>query len=130
MFLVDTNVISELVKRQPNQGVLDWAARISEFDVSVITLEELQYGLARKPNTRIRMWIEQFIAERCGVLPVTEAIASACGTLRGGLASRGVVRTQADMMIAATAQVHQLTVVTGNHRDFDGCGVGVLNPFR
>lgn len=129
MFLVDTNIISELAKQRPNPGVLDWAARVSEFDLSAITIEELHYGLARKPNTRIRAWIEGFIAERCGVLPVTETIAAAAGTLRGGLGARGIVRTQADMLIAATAQLHQLTLVTRNQQDFDGCGIGLLNPF-
>ena len=42
---------------------------------------------------------------------------------------RGIVRDQADMLIAATAQVHQLTLVTRNTRDFEGCGIGLLNPF-
>ena len=49
--------------------------------------------------------------------------------MRGVLAARGQVRHMADMLIAATAQIHALTLVTRNVRDFDGCGIAVLNPF-
>jgi toxin FitB len=51
------------------------------------------------------------------------------GALRGQLAARGLVRHQADMLIAATAQAHQLTLVPRNIRDFEDCGIGLLNPF-
>jgi predicted nucleic acid-binding protein len=63
------------------------------------------------------------------VLPVTDAIARRGGEMRAALAARGQVRSQADMLIAATAQVHALTVVTRNVRDFDDCGIALLNPF-
>ena len=49
--------------------------------------------------------------------------------MRGQLQASGQTRTQADMLIAATAQIHALTIVTRNVRDFDGCGIGVLKPF-
>jgi predicted nucleic acid-binding protein len=62
-------------------------------------------------------------------LPITSDIARRAGELRGQLQANGQTRTQADMLIAATAQIHALTIITRNVRDFDGCGIGVLNPF-
>lgn len=85
--------------------------------------------MAWRPNPRIRIWFEKFIALHCSVLPITPEIALRGGQLRGELAARGTVRSQADMLIAATAQVHALTVVTRNVRDFEDCMVPLLNPY-
>lgn len=72
----------------------------------------------------------QFIFDsHCVILPISEAVAKRSGELRGVLKSQGKPRSQADMLIAATAQIHQLTLVTRNTRDFEGCGVTILNPF-
>ena len=128
-FLVDTNVIGELVRRDPNPGVLAWADSVSSVIISAVTVEEIFFGLAWKPNQRIQAWIEQFFAEDCGICPVTIEIARCAGVLRGRFAARGRQRTQADMLIAATAQVNQLTLVTRNIRDFEDCGVALLDPF-
>jgi predicted nucleic acid-binding protein len=128
-FLVDTNIIGELTRREPNAGVLAWAGTVSVVSLSVITVEEMLFGLAWKPNARIDAWIEGFLAARCRIHAVTDDIARAAGRLRGTLARRGLTRTQADMLIAATAQVHQETLVTRNVRDFEECGIGLLNPF-
>jgi predicted nucleic acid-binding protein len=72
--------------------------------------------------------VEAFF-QRHEVLTISEAIARRAGELRGQLAARGVVREQADMLIAATAQAHQLTLVTRHTKDFENCGIGLLNPF-
>lgn len=127
--LVDTNVISELARHNPDSGVLAWARTVSSISVSVITVEEISYGLAWKPNSRISEWFEEFLAAHCLVLPITDEIARCAGRLRGSLAGDGRIRTQADRLIAATAQAHQLTLVTRNVRDFDGCGISLLDPF-
>ncbi len=128
-WLTDTNVLSELVKPRPNGGVVEWARTVERVTVSVITVEEILFGLAWKPNRRILQWFTQFFATACDVLPITQAIAERAGTLRGELRSHGITRSPADMMIAATAQVHDLTLVTRNTRDFEGVRVELLNPF-
>ena len=132
MQLADTNVISELMRRQPNPGALAWRdmtdAMHGQVTISVITVDEIFYGLLRKPNAALLAWFDSFIA-RNQVLDITEVIARRAGEMRGLLATRGQVRSQADMLIAATAQVHALTLVTRSVRDFDGCGIAVLNPF-
>ncbi|MEA5516997.1 type II toxin-antitoxin system VapC family toxin [Nodularia sp. UHCC 0506] len=128
-FLCDTNIISELARPQPNSGVLRWAASVTSITLSVITIEEILYGLTSKPHIRIQNWFDNFLENYCQILPITTEIAKRSGELRGQLKVIGKTHTQADMMIAATAQIHQLTLVTRNIRDFDGCGIPLLNPF-
>src|SRR5262245_44208394 len=102
-WLVDTNVLSELVRPRPNAAVVAWADGIERISVSTITFEEIMFGLAWKPNPRICQWFSQFFAEACDVLPVTAAIAERAGVMRGQLRAAGHTRSQADMLIAATA---------------------------
>lgn len=129
--LVDTNVLSELARPKPDPGVVRWAEEIPlPVSLSVVTVEEIHFGLAWRPNTEIRAWFERFLAESCRVLPVTEGIARRAGELRGRLRGDGRTRTQADMLIAATAQAHQLPLATRNVRDFEGCGIPLVNPFE
>lgn len=128
--LVDTNVISELAKRTPNGGVITWASTVDEISISVITLEEIIFGLSWKPNERIQHWFDNFLTNLCVVVPVSVEIAKHSGSLRGLLTQRGIQRTQADMIIAATAQVNQQTLVTRNIKDFCDCNIPVFNPFQ
>jgi len=128
--LVDTNVLSELARRTPHPAVATWAAAVSlPVAVSAVTLEEIHFGLAWKPNAEVRAWFDVFLGTSCTVFPVTDMIAKRAGDLRGQLRADGRQRTQADMLVAATAQAHQLTLATRNVRDFEGCGITVVNPF-
>lgn len=127
--LVDTNIISELARPTPNAGVIAWAQGVSAITISAITAEEIYYGLSWKPNPRVLAWFESFINMHCQILDVCDEIARHAGQLRGSLAASGQTRTQADMLIAATAQHHRLTLVTRNVRDFEHCGIALLNPF-
>jgi predicted nucleic acid-binding protein len=129
-FLVDTNVFSELMRAQPNPGVLEWAETVQRMTLSVVSLEEICFGLRKRPNARVQAAVEELLSARSELLPVTAAIARSAGVLRGALQAQGETRTQADMLIAATALAHGLVLVTRNERDFAGCGVSVLNPFR
>jgi predicted nucleic acid-binding protein len=127
--LVDTNVVSELARPRPAPPVIEWASRLAVVVLSTISVEEIFFGLAAKPNPRIERWFTDFLESDCRVLEVTAPIARHAGVLRGQLARRGRTRTQADMLIAATAAWHGLTLATRNERDFDDCGVTVVNPF-
>jgi len=128
-YLVDTNVIGELARKRPNPGVVTWAGQVTSVKLSVVSLEEIRFGFAWKANARISAWFDRFLAEQCEILPVTDEIAGRSGDLRGRLQLRGRTRAQADMLIAATAMAHRLTLVTRNEADFEGCDVTVLNPF-
>lgn len=135
MFLLDTNVVSELrVPGRANPDVSAWArARdVESFFLSVATILELQYGaliLGRRDKIAgevLQRWIdERILPDFAGrILPATTEIALVCARLHVP-ARRG----ERDAWIAGTALVHRLTVVTRNVRDFEPMGVRVLNPW-
>ncbi|MEM7132401.1 MAG: type II toxin-antitoxin system VapC family toxin [Chloroflexota bacterium] len=128
-FLCDTNVVSEIMKRSPNADVRQWLTERDEIFLSVITVEEIHCGLAYKDASKQLKWFEKFVQSRCHVMPITQSIAANCGSLRGQFRQNGITRTQADLLIAATAIEHSLVVATRNVQDFNGCGVQIFNPF-
>ncbi len=127
--LCDTNIISELARPQPNPGLWSWASQHQNIHLSTVTIDELYFGLSWKPNPRIRLWLDNFLTDFCTLLPVTDKVARFSGEIRGNLQAQGQTRTQADMLIAATAVIHELTLVTRNTKDFESCGISLLNPF-
>lgn len=127
--LCDTNIISELARPKPNEGVWIWSQQQQHLHLSTISIDELYFGLSWKPNPRIHLWLDGFLGEFCTILAVTEKVAKYAGEIRGDLQAKGETRTQADMLIAATAAVHDLTLVTRNTKDFTACGIKTLNPF-
>ncbi len=129
-FLADTNILSELVRKRPDPGVLQWAQEVRRVAISTITVEEVYFGLSWKPNARILLWFEGFLETNCDILPVTAEIAKRSGEIRGQLQARGKTRSSWDMIIASTAQEHDLTLVTRNVRHFEDCGIPLLNPFQ
>jgi predicted nucleic acid-binding protein len=129
-YLIDTNVISEAMKRSPNPKVNQWVIDQEIIYLSVISVEEIYFGLAHKEAPRQLEWFEKLLQVRGEVLPVTLSIAKHCGTLRGNFYKRGITRTQADMLIAATAYEHNLILSTRNTRDFEECGIQLFNPFE
>jgi predicted nucleic acid-binding protein len=111
---------------------LRWFAEQETVHVSVITIEELTFGVARStPLARARLgrWLDALLEARPIVLDVTPAIARASGELRAAREAQGRRVAQADMLIAATALAHGLTLATRNTKDFDGCGVALFDPF-
>ena len=132
MILVDTNVLSELPRRKPHAGVLRWLAGQEAIAISAISVEELAFGVARAPLARqakLVRWLDKLLASTAAILSADLAVARAAGELRATREAAGRRVAQADMLIAATALVHGLTLVTRNGRDFEGCGVALFDPF-
>ena len=134
MVLLDTMVVSELRKSRPNAHVIQWLRGQSANDVflSVVTLGEIERGIAMQRKTQpdfaqeLARWLEtlqSLYVDR--VLPVTAPIARRWGLLSAQLGHEG-----ADLLIAATALTHGLTVATRNVRHFSATGVQVVNPFE
>lgn len=132
MYLVDTNVLSELPRPRPDPRALRWLTRQDAIIVSVVSVEELAFGVARSPAARrpkLTRWLTGLLDSAAQVLEVNLTVAKAAGELRAVREAAGRRVAQADMLIAATAVVHGLTLATRNTRDFEGCGVALLNPF-
>ncbi|MCC7538120.1 MAG: PIN domain-containing protein [Deltaproteobacteria bacterium] len=130
--LVDTNVVSELVRRSPNRGVLSWFHLHPAFAISAITLEELVYGVDRLDGgrrARMRDWLDALLATGAEVVPVDDRIAQTAGRLRADRDREGRPASQGDMLIGATAVVTRRVIVTRNVRDFVGLGLRVVDPF-
>ncbi|GLQ89340.1 type II toxin-antitoxin system VapC family toxin [Dyella flagellata] len=132
MFLLDTNIVSELRKPRPHGAVVAWIENIDDADLhlSAVTLGEIQAGieLTREQDpdkaSAIEAWLEQ-VAATYNVLPM-DAPAFRCWAK---LMHRQSDTVNEDAMIAATAIIHKLTVVTRNTRDFERFQVPLLNPF-
>ena len=133
MYLLDTNIVSELRKPRPQAVVISWLESVDDSDlhISVVTLGEIQAGIeiTRQQDAlkaaEIEAWADQ-VAAAYNVLPMDAA------TFRqwAKLMHRQSDTVYEDAMIVATALVHKLTVVTRNVSDFKRFGVPMLNPFR
>lgn len=133
MYLLDTNVVSELRRPRPHGAVVGWIQTISDeqLHVSAVTLGELQAGveITRERDADKAAEIEAWIGRIAGlynVLPLDGACCRAWGRLMHRRPDDLVI----DALIAATAFVHNLTVVTRNVRDFRRLGSTILNPWR
>lgn len=132
MYLLDTNVVSELRKQRPHGGVVAWLQSIDDAQLylSAVTLGEIQAGieLTREQDPRkaeeIETWLE-LVAGAYNVLPMDAATFRAWARLM----HRKCDTLYEDAMIAATAKVHGLTVATRNVSDFNALGLDVFNPF-
>ena len=137
MFVLDTNVVSELRKARTtkiNPGVAAWGTSVAphRLFISAITLMELEMGVLSKERTDtqqariLRQWLNGTVlpAFTGRILPVDDSVAIACAGMH--VPDR---KSERDALIAATAAVRGMIVVTRNTQDFEGTGVQLLDPF-
>ena len=132
MYLLDTNVVSELRRIKPHGGVVNWIQSIddSELFISAVTLAEIQAGIEITKEQdpakarEIETWLDQ-VADTFQVLPMDGGVFRRWARLM----HRASDTLYEDAMIAATALTHNLKVVTRNVADFKSFGVALLNPF-
>ena len=135
MFLLDTNVISEVRKADRcNAGVTRWFAGVRDGDLftSVVVTGEIRQGIERlrrrdsRQAENLERWLEEVVTSYADrILPIDGRVADAWGRL-GAVRPVPVI----DGLLAATARVHDMTLVTRNAPDVKGLGVPVLNPFE
>jgi predicted nucleic acid-binding protein len=137
-YLLDTNAISEWVKPRPDPGIVRWLDEVDEDRtyLSVITLGELRKGVDRLANGRRRdrldRWLTTDLADRFGnrMLPVDTVIAAEWGRLLARTEAAGTAVGGIDGLIAATAMVYQLQIVTRNVAHFQHAGIDVISPWH
>jgi hypothetical protein len=133
-YLLDTNVVSELVRRRPSSEVAAWFQVISDtaLHLSVISLGEIRHGVEALQDggkkERLRVWLEHELPEwfEDRLLPISAAVADRWGRL---LAEAGRPIPGIDSLLAATALHHELRLVTRNVEDFRFPGLEVVNPW-
>jgi predicted nucleic acid-binding protein len=132
MYLLDTNVVSELRKPKPHGAVLQWIQNVPDADlhISAVTIGEIQAGIEltraqdESKAAELDQWLE-LVSGSFNVVPMDALVFRICARLM----HRSSDTLYEDAMIAAAAKVHKLTVVTRNVTDFKSFGVSVLNPF-
>ncbi|MBL8022680.1 MAG: type II toxin-antitoxin system VapC family toxin [Elusimicrobia bacterium] len=137
-FLIDTNVISELVKPKPHPHVVRWMNDVDEdtLFLSVLTLGEIRKGIALLPQSHrkshLGTWLEKDLPERFlgRVLPLTDRIADRWGLIAARTQSLKKPVHVIDSLMAATALDHNLIFVTRNTRDLEPTGVPLQNPWE
>lgn len=136
-FLLDTSVVSEWLKTEPNPGVVDWLTRVDENQtfLSVVTITQVRYGVERmaagKRRKRLDEWLREELLPRFEgrVIPVDIAVADACGKLVARSEALGRPIEPRDAFIAATAEAYELTLVTRNVADFHPILKTLLSPW-
>lgn len=134
-YLLDTNVISESIRRSPDKAVIAWLQQVpgEAIYVSVLTLGEIRKGIEglqdHPRREKLRVWLEHDLSEWFAgrVLPVNMSVADRWGRL---LASAGRPLPSIDSLLAATALHHELRLVTRNTRDFDVPGLELIDPWE
>jgi predicted nucleic acid-binding protein len=137
-YLLDTNCISELARKQPEPRVIAWFESVDEdlLHLSVLTIGEIRRGIAllaqSARRTRLESWLDVEVRTRFAqrILPIDSAVADRWGVLNARAESKGRPLSTADGLLAATAIQHDLTLVSRNEADFAAVAVVVLNPWK
>ncbi|OQX01618.1 MAG: VapC toxin family PIN domain ribonuclease [Desulfobacteraceae bacterium IS3] len=136
-YLLDTCLISELSKSVPNQKVIEWLKKISSDSLflSVITIGEIRKGLSKLQSSekkeRLTDWLDTLLKlYRKRILSIDLRIAEKWGLLQGNAEKIGKPMSSVDSLLAATAIVNNLTLVTRNESDFEVGEVPIINPWK
>ena len=134
-YLLDTNVISELMTQSPNENVIQFLSQIEESYLSVIALHELHYGLNLLPDGRRKKTIarnlESLLLEYHDyIIPLGSIETMQAAILRATAKQQGYIVHLADALIASTAKVHNLVLATRNIKDFEQLGIELINPWN
>ncbi|WP_321922469.1 type II toxin-antitoxin system VapC family toxin [Burkholderia sp. BCC1998] len=137
MILVDTNVISEPLRREPSAAVIEWldAQNVETLFLAAISLAEMRFGVAALPEGRRRDWLHQNIEQRVvplfrgRILPFDDAASDAYASLRAKARALGHTMAPADGFIAATAAANGLIVATRDVAQFEAAGLRVIDPW-
>ncbi len=138
VFLLDTNIPSEIIRARPDPRVDAWV-RVQDdvaLHLSVVTIGELRKGLTILPESKRRSQLQDWLGSELmplfagRILQVTQAIAERWGVLSGQRQVVGHPLSMADGLIAATALEHGLTLVTRNIRDYESLAVTIFNPWE
>lgn len=137
-YLLDTNIVSELVKPAPSQSLIAWMAEQADKDlfIAALTVAEISRGILEKPAGKRRNELEAWLAGPKGpqalfqgrVLAFDEKAALIWARFMAGGRANGRPRSALDTIIAAVAEANACTVVTANEKDFEG--IEILNPLR
>jgi predicted nucleic acid-binding protein len=137
-FLLDTNIISELVKPKPEANVTEWVENTDEslLYLSVLTLGEIRRGIAALPQSRRRAtleaWLDKDLRTRFEgrILVIDQEVADRWGLLTAAARNSGIVLPVIDGLLAATALENNLTLVTRDTGQIPSMGVAVFNPWE
>lgn len=136
-YLLDTCVISELVKPSPNPMVLDWLHDIpsERLFLSVITIGEIRKGLTKLPNSkrkdRLTEWLNSLLEDyQDRIYSIDLAVAENWGVMQGKAETSGMPMSSMDSLIAAIAYTHNLILVTRNVIDFKATNLPINNPWE
>lgn len=136
-YLLDTCVISELVKRVPDTNVVNWLQQQDEMSLflSTLTFGEIEKGIEKAPDDvrkqKLRIWLEEDLYQRFDgrIIPIDLSVATQWGRTQGTLEKQGIMMPSIDGLIAISALVNNCIMVTRNVTDMESSGVELLNPW-
>jgi len=137
-YVLDTNVISELIARQPNQTVVDWVDSLDPETVylSTITIGELRKGIEKLTHSRrkdeLTVWLTNDLLLRFAdkIIDITTNVMLTWGELTGRLEREGKAMSAVDSLIAASVLERKYTLATRNEGDFQHAGIALINPWK
>lgn len=136
-YLLDTCIISELVKPSPNRKVVDWLNELSSeaLFLCAITIGEVRKGLTKPPDSgkkeHLTLWLSTLLVEyKERILSIDLLVCENWGVLQGNAEKAGTRMSTIDRLIAATAYTHNLTLSTRNEIDFTPSNIPIINPWK